>query len=64
MLKALDALASLICACDIVVTVSNANAHLAGALGKETYLMFRPCAAGCGPGSAIATIVRAIRACS
>ena len=35
----IDALASLICACDIVVTVSNTTAHLAGALGKETYLL-------------------------
>ena len=35
----IDALASLICACDIVVTVSNTTAHLAGALGKETYLI-------------------------
>jgi len=35
----IDALASLICACNIVVTVSNSTAHLAGALGKETYLI-------------------------
>ena len=35
----LDALASLIKACDIVVTVSNTTAHLAGALGKETYVL-------------------------
>lgn len=37
--KDLDGLASLIMACDIVVTVSNTTAHLAGALGKETYLL-------------------------
>jgi tetratricopeptide (TPR) repeat protein len=35
----IDALASLIMACDIVVTVSNTTAHLAGALGKETYVL-------------------------
>ena len=35
----IDALAALISACDLVVTVSNATAHLAGALGKETYLL-------------------------
>jgi hypothetical protein len=34
-----DALAGLIMACDVVVTVSNATAHLAGALGKDTYLL-------------------------
>lgn len=38
-LNDIDALASLIAACDIVVTVSNTTAHLAGALGKETYLL-------------------------
>ena len=35
----IEALASLIAACDIVVTVSNTTAHLAGALGKETYVL-------------------------
>jgi ADP-heptose:LPS heptosyltransferase len=35
----LDALAALITACDIVITVSNTTAHLAGALGKETYVL-------------------------
>jgi ADP-heptose:LPS heptosyltransferase len=35
----IDGLASLIAACDIVVTISNTTAHLAGALGKETYLL-------------------------
>jgi len=34
-----DSLAGLIMACDVVVTVSNATAHLAGALGKDTYLL-------------------------
>ena len=35
----IEGLAALIRACDIVVTVSNTTAHLAGALGKETYLL-------------------------
>jgi tetratricopeptide (TPR) repeat protein len=35
----IDGLAALISACDIVVTVSNTTAHLAGALGKETYVL-------------------------
>jgi len=35
----LDGLASLISACDFVVTCSNSTAHFAGALGKETYLL-------------------------
>ena len=35
----IDALASLIDACDVVVTISNTTAHLAGALGKITYVM-------------------------
>jgi len=35
----IDALASLIDACDIVVSVSNTTVHLAGALGKPTLVM-------------------------
>ena len=35
----IDGLASLIDACDCVVSVSNTTAHIAGAIGKETYLM-------------------------
>jgi len=35
----IDGLASLIDACDFVVTVSNATAHIAGALGKKVFLI-------------------------
>ncbi len=35
----IDGLAALIAACDAVVTISNTTAHLAGALGKRTYLL-------------------------
>jgi hypothetical protein len=35
----LDGHAALIQACDFVVTISNTSAHIAGAIGKETYLM-------------------------
>lgn len=35
----IDGLASVIEACDLVVTVSNTTAHLAGALGKKTLLL-------------------------
>lgn len=37
--KDIDGLAALINACDMVVTISNTTAHLAGAVGKETLLM-------------------------
>jgi hypothetical protein len=36
----LEGLLALIDACDVVVTTDNATAHLAGALGKRTLLMF------------------------
>ena len=35
----IDGLAALICACDAVVTVSNTTAHLAGALGRPTFVL-------------------------
>ena len=35
----LDGHAALIEACDFVITISNTTAHMAGAIGKETYLM-------------------------
>ena len=35
----LNGVASLIDICDFVITVSNTNAHLSGALGKKTYLL-------------------------
>ena len=35
----LDGLASLINACDHVVSVSNTTVHIAGSIGKDTYLM-------------------------
>lgn len=35
----LDSLAALIAACDIVITISNVTAHIAGALGKPTIVM-------------------------
>ena len=35
----IEGLAALIDACDFVVTVSNTTAHIAGAIGKKTYLM-------------------------
>ncbi|WP_396274948.1 tetratricopeptide repeat protein [Hyphomonas sp.] len=35
----IDGLAALVAACDIVVTISNVTAHLAGALGKRTFLL-------------------------
>ena len=36
----IDGLASLVQACDFVVTVSNSTAHISGAIGKETYLLY------------------------
>ena len=36
----LDGLLALISACDVVVTTSNATAHLAGAIGKRTLLVY------------------------
>jgi tetratricopeptide (TPR) repeat protein len=35
----IDGLASLIDACDFIVTISNVTAHIAGALGKRVFLM-------------------------
>lgn len=35
----LDGLAALITACDLVITISNVTAHLAAALGKETWVI-------------------------
>jgi len=35
----IDGLAALIDACDVIVTISNTTAHLAGALGKKVFLM-------------------------
>jgi hypothetical protein len=35
----IDGLAALISACDIVITISNVTAHIAGALGKPTIVM-------------------------
>ena len=35
----IDSLFSLIDACDFVITISNINAHIAGALGKKTFLL-------------------------
>ena len=38
-LNDLNGLTSLIDMCDFVITVSNTNAHISGALGKETFLL-------------------------
>ena len=35
----IDGLASLIDACDFVISTSNITSHLAGGLGKKTYLL-------------------------
>jgi hypothetical protein len=40
-LNDIDGVMALIQACDVVVTTSNVTAHFAGALGKETYLIYR-----------------------
>ncbi|MEB3165123.1 MAG: tetratricopeptide repeat protein [Cyanobacteriota bacterium] len=40
--NAVDDLAALIAACDLVVSVSNTTAHLAGALGQRTWLLIDP----------------------
>lgn len=37
----IDGVLAVIDACDVVVTTSNVTAHFAGALGKETYLIYR-----------------------
>jgi len=39
MVRDIDGLAALIGACDTIVTISNTNAHIAGALGKDVQLM-------------------------
>ncbi|MBL8642880.1 MAG: tetratricopeptide repeat protein [Rhodospirillaceae bacterium] len=39
LIKDLDGLAALISACDLVITVSNTTAHLAGALGVPTWVL-------------------------
>jgi tetratricopeptide (TPR) repeat protein len=44
-LEDIDGLASIIDACDIIVTISNVTAHIAGALGKKTCLLM-PYSAG------------------
>jgi len=38
----LDGLASLIQSCDFVITTSNVTAHIAGALGKTTFVLVNP----------------------
>ena len=35
----IESVASIIQSCDIIITCSNSTAHLAGALGKDTYLL-------------------------
>ncbi len=39
MVQDIDGLAALIDACDVIVTISNTTAHIAGALGKKVWLM-------------------------
>ena len=38
----MDGLASLIQSCDFVITTSNVTAHIAGALGKKTFVLVNP----------------------
>lgn len=38
-LEDIDALTALIDVCDLIITCSNTCAHIAGALGKKTYLL-------------------------
>ena len=38
--KDLDGHVALIDACDFIVTISNTSAHIAGAIGKDTYLLY------------------------
>jgi len=40
----MDGLASLIDACDVIISISNTTVHLAGALGKEVHVMLPFCA--------------------
>jgi ADP-heptose:LPS heptosyltransferase len=42
--KDIDGLASLIDACDVVISISNTTVHLAGALGKKVHVMLPFCA--------------------
>jgi ADP-heptose:LPS heptosyltransferase len=37
--KDIDDITSLIDICDFIITVSNSNAHISGALGKKTFLL-------------------------
>ena len=57
----IDGLAALISACDLVVTVSNTTAHLAGALGRPTFVMVPTATRRSGTGSRIATTIPSIR---
>ena len=37
--KDIDGITSLIDICDFIITISNSNAHISGALGKKTFLL-------------------------
>ena len=37
--KDIDGLFSLVDSCDVIITISNVTAHIAGSLGKKTYLI-------------------------